>query len=77
MSGNIIHTDFADRLKIEGINFKGFGVLPKYVMMDTDLTLEAKTIYAYFCSYSGAGDTVFPRRDRILADLQIGKQSYY
>ena len=66
-----------DRLCVEGIRCKGFGVLPKYVMLDPDLTIEAKTIYAYFCSFAGNGNTTFPGRDKILSDLLISKDSYY
>lgn len=68
---------FGDQLRVEGINFKGFGILPKYVMLDRDLTIEAKTIYAYFCSFAGNGDTTFPGRAKILADLPMSKDSYY
>jgi len=68
---------FQDRLKVEGINFKGFGVVSKYVMFDIDLTVEAKAIYAYFCSFSGRGDTAFPSRDKILSDLNISESAYY
>ena len=69
--------NFGDQLRIEGINCKGFGILPKYVMIDSDLTLEAKTIYAYFCSFAGNGNTTFPGRDKILSDLKISKDCYY
>ena len=68
---------FGDQLRVEGINFRGFGILPKYVMLDRDLTIEAKTIYAYFCSFAGNGDTTFPSRDKILADLSLSKNGYY
>ena len=74
---NLINFDFVDELKIEGINYKGYGILPKYVMLDRDLTIEAKGIYAYFCSYAGAGNSAFPSRDKILADLPLGKDAYY
>jgi hypothetical protein len=70
-------SNFPDRLNAEGINFKGYGVLPKYVMYDRELTLTAKAIYAYFCSFAGQGTTVFPSRDKILADLRICKDTYY
>jgi len=69
--------DFVDKLKIEGINYKGFGILPKYVMIDPDLSIEAKAIYAYFCSYAGNGDTAFPGRDTITHHLQVNKDTYY
>ena len=68
---------FGDQLRVEGVNFKGFGILPKYVMLDHDLTLEAKTIYAYFCSFAGNGDTTFPSRSKILSDLPMSKDCYY
>ena len=74
---NVIKLDFIDELRIEGIKYKGYGVLPKYVMIDPDLTIEAKGIYAYFCSYAGSGNTAFPSRDKIVADLQINKDTYY
>ena len=68
---------FPDLLRIEGIGCKGYGIIPKYVMLDTDLSIEAKSIYAYLCSYSGSGMTAFPGREKILYDLQIGKRSFY
>lgn len=74
---NVIKLDFIDELKIEGVKYKGYGVLPKYVMIDPDLTIEAKGIYAYFCSYAGAGNTAFPSRDKIVANLMINKDTYY
>lgn len=69
--------DFSDALRVEGVNFKGFGLIYKYVMVDPDLTLEAKTIYAYFCSFAGAGNTAFPSRNKIVKDLAINKDTYY
>ena len=68
---------FGDQLKVEGINFKGFGILPKCVMLDPDLSIEAKTIYAYFCSFAGNGSATFPGRDKILSDLPMSKDAYY
>lgn len=68
---------FEDQLRIEGVKFKGFGILPKYVMLDRDLTIEAKTIYAYFCSFAGNGNSTFPGRDKILTDLPMSKDAYY
>ena len=67
----------ADVLMLEGIGARGGGILPKYAMMDPDLSLESKTIYAYFCSMAGSGKTAFPGRDTILSQLRIGKNAYY
>lgn len=66
-----------NKLKVEGILFKGFGHIPKFVMSDTDLSIEAKAIYAYFCSFAGAGDCAFPSRNKILYDLNVSKDCYY
>ncbi|HOJ12375.1 MAG TPA: DUF6017 domain-containing protein [Clostridiales bacterium] len=69
--------ELKDMLRIEGINSKGFGIIPKVVMFDPDLSIEAKTIYAYFCSLAGNGTTAFPNRDTILFYLNITKDYYY
>lgn len=66
-----------DILKVEGVNSKGYGIIPKKVMQDKNLTAMAKCIYAYFCSYAGAETQPFPSRERILADLCISKSTYY
>jgi len=72
-----IRSELADALRLDGINCRGYGIVPKYVMLDKDLTIESKAIYAYFCSYSGAGNCAFPGRDKILADLCMSKDAYY
>lgn len=69
--------EISDILKIEGINCKGFGVIPKAIMLDLDLSIEAKTIYSYFCSLAGNGTTAFPSRDTIISHLKISKDFYY
>lgn len=66
-----------NQIKVEGINCKGYGITGKAVMLDTDLSLTAKAIYAYFCSFGGAGAFVFPRRETILHDLKLSKNGYY
>lgn len=69
--------DCQDKIIMQGINSKGFGIIPKLVMQDRRLTIQAKAIYAYFCSYAGNGETAFPSRDKIFFDLGIKKQAYY
>ena len=65
-----------DILKCEGINDKGYGTIAKSVMTDTRLSATAKAIYAYFCSYAGAGKQCFPSRDKICYDLNITTNTY-
>jgi hypothetical protein len=66
-----------DFIQVQGINSLGFGIIPKLVMQDKRLTIQAKAIYSYFCSYAGAGRTAFPGREKIVSDLKISKDSYY
>ena len=67
----------ANILEVKGIHAKGFGTIPKIVMQDRRLTIEAKAIYAYFCSYAGAGSTAFPSVNKIIYDLNMNKDTYY
>ncbi|HBC30484.1 MAG TPA: hypothetical protein DC024_04460 [Clostridiales bacterium] len=74
---NGVHNDFRDVLKVKGVNAKGYGIIPKMVMLDRKLTVEAKAVYGYFCSYAGTGTTAFPSVKKIIKDLNIGKTRYY
>lgn len=64
-------------IKVKGVNCKGYGIILKAVMQDTELSLTSKAIYAYFCSYTGSGTSIFPSRERILSDLKLSKNGYY
>lgn len=55
----------------------GYGIVPKAVMQSQDLSIEAKAIYAYLCSFMGAGDTAFPSVKKICYDLGINIKRYY
>ena len=67
-----------DELIVSGVRSHGYGQLPKIVMLDSDLTIEAKGIYAYFASFTGNGNTkAFPGRDKIIHDLNVSKDTYY
>lgn len=65
-----------DGLKIVGIDEKGYGKIYKIVMRDPTIPLTAKAIYAYFCSYAGAGSTIFPSREKIMRDLHLAKNTF-
>jgi hypothetical protein len=68
-----------DIIKFEehSIYASGYGFAPKFLMQDTELTIAAKAVYLYFCSLTGGSYSVYPTRQRILADLGIGKDKYY
>lgn len=66
-----------DELRVHGVMAAGYGVMPKSVMQDTRLTIEAKAIYAYIASYAGTGTTAFPGKRKIAADLKISEERLY
>ena len=66
-----------DLLVFESAAARGFGTVPKLVMVDHRLSPQAKAIYAYFASFAGAGTTAFPRRSTIMKELRIGSVGTY
>lgn len=65
------------RLGYRGLKALGYGSIPRAVMLDERISIKAKGLYAYFCSYCGGGDCAFPRRDDILFHLGISEPTYY
>jgi len=55
----------------------GYGIVPKKVMQDEELSIEAKAIYAYLCSYAGNKNFAFPSVDKIRYDLGISEKRFY
>ena len=72
-----IRSELAELLRVEGVNAKGFGIIPKLLVLDTRLTAEAKAIYAFICSYAGGGNTEFPSVLKMCADFGISRNTYY
>lgn len=70
-------TESTDHLVCESVAARGFGTVPKLVMLDRNLTPQAKAIYAYFAAFAGAGTTSFPRRSTVLRELRIGSIGTY
>lgn len=58
------------------INSAGYGTVPKLIMQDRNLSVTSKAIYAYFCSYTGAGNTCFPSYKKICYDLNIHEETF-
>jgi hypothetical protein len=55
----------------------GYGTIPKLAVLDVRLSVKAKAVYAYMCSYAGAGHIAYPHVGTILRDLKISKNAYY
>ena len=62
-------------IELQGIFCKGYGFIAKVVMQDNKLSLQAKGIYAYLCSYSGKGKDSFPSRKKMCFDLNISNDT--
>lgn len=55
----------------------GFGIVPKQVMKDSDLSIASKALYSYLCVYAGNKDTAFPSISLITYELKISKDTFY
>lgn len=64
-----------NKLEMGGIFKHGYGLIAKSVMQNTELSLPAKGVYAYLCSYSGRGIDAFPSRKKMCHDLNISNDS--
>ena len=64
-------------VQAEGIFSKGFGMIGKVVMTDKRITVHAKAIYAYICSFAGNGFSAFPSVPKICNDLNIGSKNTF
>lgn len=67
---------FPDRLRIEGVMAKGYGIICKFPMQDTDLDIAAKAVYSLLCALAGDDHSVFPSRDKIVSWLGVGRNKY-
>lgn len=55
----------------------GYGIIAKKAMRDKNLSIEAKAIYSYICSFAGAGATSFPGVALMLKELGISEKRFY
>lgn len=60
----------------DGIMSDGFGVIPKRVMLDRGLSIEAKGIYALLASFAGAGLEAWPSVAHQCYALGISEDRY-
>lgn len=64
-------------VKYEGILAKGFGLIPRMLTRDKDLSIEAKAIYAYLAAFAGNNNEAFPSVELICAELDISRNRYF
>lgn len=64
-----------DSIALEGVAEMGYGNIYKMPMKDRRLSIEAKAIYAYMCSYGGGGsNAAFPSVELLCKDLNISEK---
>lgn len=66
----------SDKIFSNGIYSEGYGMIAKSVMRNKNLSVEAKAIYSYLVSFSGAGLSSFPSTELILSELGISNRRY-
>jgi len=65
-----------DILRASGIYKSGYGTVSKLAIFDKEISIGAKGLYCYICSYAGSGETAFPYRKRICEELNISEKTY-
>ena len=55
----------------------GYGLVKRNIMRAKDISIEAKAIYSYLCSFAGTGTKAYPLVNTILEELNISKTRYY
>jgi len=53
----------------------GYGIIFRSVMRDTSLSIGAKAVYAYLCTFAGNKKTAFPSRKLMCHELGINKDT--
>ena len=76
MKKEIVERSSNSILKMDGIYCKGYGLISKLFMQDERLSIEAKCIYSYLCSYAGAGTVAFPSVSLQVKHLNISEKRY-
>ena len=51
----------------------GYGTVTKSAMQDQNLTIEAKAIYSYLCSFAGGKDEAWPSVSKMSCDLKVSE----
>lgn len=66
-----------DELFCSGIYSEGYGIIPKSVMRNSNISTSAKAVYSYICSFAGAGGNAFPGLDLICSELGMSEKKLY
>lgn len=64
------------KVQMQGLLATGYGIVPKIVMRDVELSIEAKAIYAYLTTFADGTGQAFPSVDLVCHDLDISRQRF-
>lgn len=65
----------SNKIELKGIFSRGYGTIPKNIMLTENLTAYDKLILAYMLSFTGGGITCFPSYKKMSTDLQISEST--
>lgn len=57
------------RLQNTSILSDGYGLIPKKISRDKEITMEAKAIYGYLASFAGSGGYCYPSKELMISEL--------
>lgn len=66
-----------DELFCSGIYSEGYGIIPKSIMRNSNISISAKALYSYICSFAGAGGNAFPSLELICSELGMSEKKLY
>ena len=55
---------------------EGYENVAKLVMVDNTISIGAKALYSYLCSYAFGKDEAYPTVERIMQELNISENSF-
>ena len=64
-------------MSIEIVHDTGYGLIPKSIMRNKDISIQAKAIYSYLASFAGTTGKAFPSVNLMLGELGISKDTFY
>lgn len=64
-------------MKTEVRQDTGYGLIPRKIMRDKNLSLQAKAIYSYLASFAGNTGRAFPSVNLMMAELGMAKGTFY
>jgi DNA replication protein DnaD len=78
--GLLMSTSFKDVIRhdeYDGTIYEnGYGKISQNIMRCRDVSISAKALYSYFCSFAGNKESAFPSWSTICDELNISRDSY-